>query len=98
MPKGIIGTGVGYDPEMFIPVMMAKTIEPGSTWIDKRDSNNLFNVGRLKPSVSVAQAKAELETLTAQLAKDYLVNVGRGIRLGTPGLFIPDIANSVSAI
>src|SRR5438874_4249732 len=80
---------------MFIPVMMAKTIELGSTWIDKRDSNNLFTVGRLKPSVSVAQAKAELETLTAQLARDYPVNVGRGIRLGKPGLFIPDIANSV---
>src|SRR5438874_5125612 len=82
---------------MFIPVVMAKTIEPGSTWIDKRDSNNLFTVGRLKPSVSVAQAKAELETLTAQLAKDYPVNVGRGVRLARPGLFIPDIKNSVFA-
>src|SRR5437764_3095230 len=96
-PKGFIGTEVAYYPEMFIPVMMAKTIEPGSTWIDKRDSNNLFTVGRLKPGVSFAQAKAELETLTAQLAKDYPQNVGRGIRLGKPGLFIPDIANSVFA-
>ena len=62
-PKGFIGTEVAYDPEMFIPIMMAKTIEPGSTWIDKRDSNNLFTVGRLKPGVSFAQAKTELETL-----------------------------------
>lgn len=96
-PKEFIGTEVAYDPEMFIPVMMAKTIEPGSTWIDKRDSNNLFTVGRLKPDVSFAKAKAELETLTAQLAKDYPENVGRGLRLGKPGLFIPDIANSVFA-
>ena len=65
-PKGFIGTEVAYDPEMFVPVMMAKAIEPGSTWIDKRDSNNLFTVGRLKPGVSFAQAKAALETLTAQ--------------------------------
>src|SRR4030095_6320383 len=50
---------------------------------------NLFTVGRLKPGVSFAQAKAELETLTAQLAKDYPENVGRRIRLGKPGLFIP---------
>jgi hypothetical protein len=64
-PKGFIGTEVAYDPEMFVPVMMAKAIEPGSTWIDKRDSNNLFTVGRLKPGVSFAEAKAELETLTA---------------------------------
>src|SRR5262249_46182091 len=74
-----------------------KTIEPGSGWIDKRDSNNLFTVGRLKPGVSFAEAKAELETLTAQLATDYSENVGRGIRLGKPGLFIPDIGNSVVA-
>ena len=96
-PIGFIGTEVAYDPEMFIPVMMAKTIEPGSTWIDKRDSNNLFTVGRLKPGVSFAQAKAALETLTAKLAQDYPENVGFGIRLGKPGLFIPDIANSVFA-
>lgn len=96
-PKGFIGTEVAYDPEMFIPVMMAKTIEPGSRWLDRRDSNNLFTVGRLKPRVSLAEAKAELETLTTQLAKDYPENVGRGIRLGKPGLFIPDIANSVFA-
>ena len=88
-PKGFIGTEVAYDPEMFIPVMMAKTIEPMSTWLDKRDSNNLFTVGRLKPGVSPGQASAQLETLTAQLAKDYPENVGRGIRLGKPGLFIP---------
>jgi predicted permease len=96
-PKGFIGTEVAYDPEMFIPVMMAKTIEPGSRWLDKRDSNNLFTVGRLKPGVSFAQAKAELETLTTKLAQDYPENVGRGIRLGKPGLFIPEIANSVFA-
>jgi predicted permease len=96
-PKGFIGTEVAYDPEMFIPVMMAKTIEPGSTWIEKRDSNNLFTVGRLKPGVSISQAKAAIEMLTAKLAQDYPENVGRGIRLGKPGLFIPDIANSVFA-
>src|SRR5947207_9596331 len=96
-PKGFIGTEVAYEPEMFIPVMMAKKIEPGSTWIDKRDSNNIFTVGRLTPSISFAQAKAELETLHAKLAKDYPENVGRGIRLGKPGLFILDIENSVFA-
>lgn len=96
-PKGFIGTEVAYDPEMFIPVMMAKTIEPGSRWLDRRDSNNLFTVGRLKPGISFARAKVELETLTAKLAQDYPENVGRGIRLGKPGLFIPDIANSVFA-
>jgi predicted permease len=96
-PKGFIGTEVAYDPEMFIPVMMATAIEPGSRWLERRDNSNLFTVGRLKPGVSEARAKAELETITAQMAKDYPENVGRGIRLGKPGLFIPDIENSVFA-
>jgi predicted permease len=96
-PKGFLGTEVAYDPEMFIPVMMATAIEPGSRWLERRDNSNLFTVGRLKPGVSEALAKAELETITAQMAKDYPENVGRGIRLGKPGLFIPDIENSVFA-
>ena len=35
--------------------------------------------------------------MSAKLAQDYPENVGFGIRLGKPGLFIPDIANSVFA-
>ncbi|MGZ4983486.1 MAG: ABC transporter permease [Chthoniobacterales bacterium] len=96
-PKGFIGTEVAYDPEMFIPVMMAPTIEPGSHYLERRDSNNMFTVGRLKPGVTLAQARAGLETITAQLGKDFPENAGRGIRLAKPGLFIPDIKNSVFA-
>src|SRR5205085_9334489 len=66
-PKGFIGTEVAYDPEMFIPVMMATAIEPGSRWLNRRDSNNLFTVGRLKPGVTVGNARAELETIPAQM-------------------------------
>ena len=32
------------------------------------------------------------------MPKDYPENVGRGIRLGKPGSFIPDIENSVYAL
>ena len=45
--------------------MMAKQIEPGSTWLDMRESDNLFVIGRLKPGVTVEQAKAQLDTVTA---------------------------------
>jgi macrolide transport system ATP-binding/permease protein len=96
-PKGFIGTEVCYDPEMYIPMMMAKTIEPNSNFLEKRDSNGLFAVGRLKSGVTFAQALASLETLTAQMAHEYKELVGRGVRLARPGLFIPDIKNSVFA-
>ena len=57
-PKGFIGTEVAYAPEFFVPLMMAKDIEPGSNWLEQRDSDNIFVVGRLKPGVTAAQAKS----------------------------------------
>jgi predicted permease len=96
-PKGFIGTEVAYAPEMFIPMMMGKEIEPGSTWLERRTSDNSFVVGRLKPGISEAQAEAELKTLTTQLEKDYPENAGRGLVLSKPGLFLPEIRNGVFA-
>ena len=98
-PEGFVGTEVAYAPEFWAPIMMAKQLEPGSTWLDVRDSDNLFVVGRLKPGVTVAQAKADLEGITLQMAKEHPTeNAGRGIRLMPPGLFIPDIRNSIFAL
>ena len=86
-PKGFVGTEVAYAPEFFVPLMMAKQIEPGSTWLDQRDSDNLFVIGRLKRDVTAAQAKSELEAITAQMAKEHPTeNAGRGILLMTAGI------------
>ena len=95
-PQGFNGTEVAYGPEFFLPMQMAREIEPGSNWIEYRDSDNMFVVGRLKPGVTVPQAESELKAITLQLGKEYpKENEGRGVRLMTPGLFIPDIRNSV---
>lgn len=95
-PDGFRGTEVAYAPEAFVPNMMAHVIEPGSTWLDSRDSDNLFVVGRLQPGITTAQAESALKTITDQLGREYPhENGGRGVRLLTPGLFIPDIRNSV---
>ena len=94
-PKGFIGTEVAYAPAFWAPMMMEKEIEPGSRWLDSRDSDNLFMIGRLKPGVTLAQAKAALDSITLQLAKEYPAeNEGRGITLSPPGLFIPSIRNA----
>jgi len=95
-PDGFRGTEVAYAPEVFVPNMMAQVIEPGSDWLDSRDSDNLFVVGRLQPGVTTAQAESALKIITDQLGREYPhENAGRGVRLLTPGLFIPDIRNSV---
>ena len=95
-PEGFRGTEVAYAPELFVPTMMGHEIEPGSTWLDSRGDDNLFVVGRLKPGVSSAQAESALSAITLQLGKEYPNDdQDRGVRLLTPGLFIPDIRNSV---
>ena len=95
-PEKFLGTEVAYAPEIWAPMMMAREIEPGSRWLNSRNDDNLFVVGRLKPGVTVEQAEQSLASLTLQLAKEHPAeNEGRGVRLMTPGLFIPDIRNSV---
>src|SRR5436189_273812 len=81
-PEGFNGTEVAYGPEFFVPFMMAREIEPGSNWIDYRDNDNIFVVGRLKPGVSTPQAESQLQAITLQLAKEYpKENEGRGVLL-----------------
>ena len=70
-PAGFVGTEVAFAPEFWVPLMMAKQIEPGSTWLDMRESDNLFVIGRLKPGVTVEQAKAQLDTLTGRMAEEH---------------------------
>jgi predicted permease len=95
-PRDFRGTEIAFAPEFFAPMMMAKEIEPGSDWLESRDSDNIFVVGRLKPGVTTAQAESQLKTITVQLGQEYpKENEGRGVRLLTPGLFIPEIRNSV---
>jgi len=95
-PEGFRGTEIAYAPDLFVPMMMAHEIEPGSNWLDERESDNMFVVGRLKPGLTTAQAESNLRTITEQLGKEYPhENEGRGVRLLTPGLFLPEIRNSV---
>ncbi len=97
-PAGFVGTEVAFAPEFWVPLMMAKQIEPGSTWLETRMDDNLFVIGRLKPGVTVEQAKAQLDGITGQMAKEYpKENAGRSVLLMPPGLFIPDIRNSIFA-
>ncbi|MBA2241714.1 MAG: ABC transporter permease, partial [Chthoniobacterales bacterium] len=75
--------------------MMAKEIEPGSNWLESRGSDNLFVVGRLKPGITEKEAESMLQALTVQMGKDYPEIAGRGVRLLKPGLFLPEIRDSV---
>lgn len=95
-PKDFNGTEVAYAPELWVPFMMAEQIEPSSEWLKRRGDDNIFVLGRLKQGISRAQANASLQAIATQLASEYPNdNAGRGVKLLQPGLFLPEIRDTV---
>src|SRR5689334_1181055 len=95
-PEGFKGTEFVYSPEIWVPASMMEWVEPGSTWIDSRNSKNFFAVGRLKTGVDARQAQASLNLLSQQLAKEYPdSNEGQTIRIDAPGFILPDLRGAV---
>jgi predicted permease len=98
-PAGFKGTEVIYTPEIYVPLAMQKWIEPESNYLDRRDTSNLFAVGRLKPGVNAARAEASLNLLAAQLAKDFPnENEGLGIKVVPPGFVLPQIRDQILGV
>jgi predicted permease len=86
-PRDFHGTEFFYWPELWVPVMMQAQIEGGNSWIDDRNTWNMFVIGRLKPRVSAAQAEADLNSIAAELVREYPAeNDGLRFRLAKPGL------------
>ena len=84
-PRGFHGTEIFYWPEIWVPMMMQPQIE-GRSWLDARQTFDAWLAGRLRPSISAAQAEANLNGIVAQLARDYPVDEGMHLTLSTPGL------------
>jgi predicted permease len=85
-PEGFQGTERFYAPELFVPMSMNGLIEPGSNYLDNRNTENTFILARLKQGVTVAQASAALDALTAKLAEEWpTINEGMKIKLVEPG-------------
>ncbi|MFN0121236.1 MAG: ABC transporter permease [Blastocatellia bacterium] len=65
-------------PAAWIPLMMREALfqtppdqSQGQSWLTDRNGPGFNMLGRMKPGVTTAQAQAELNTLTAQLAREY---------------------------
>src|SRR6266481_4481414 len=86
-PSDFHGTELFYWPEVWLPMMMEPQIEVGNAWLDNRMTWNTFVVGRLKPYVTRAQAEADLNTIAAELTRQYPAENDRlHFRLSKPGL------------
>ncbi len=88
-PPEFNGTVLIFTPEIFVPMMMANQIEPGSNWLENRGNGKIFALGRLKPNVSVTQTKAELDALAVQLGREDPAVGNMQFNIAPPGLFLP---------
>ncbi len=70
-PRNFQGAEVGMIPDVFVPMMMQRRAMPGHDWLNGRAIGWLRVLGRLKPGVGVAQARAELLPIGEQLQREY---------------------------
>src|SRR5690348_4510660 len=78
-PPGFYGEVVGDRADLWIPMMMEPLVLPGRDFLETPDTSTLLLLGRLRPGVTVAQARENVaavvrealtETLSARLTAD----------------------------
>ena len=85
-PPDFQGTELLYWPEVWVPMMMEPRIE-SQPWLDNRSTWNTFVLGRLKSNVTPAQAEANLNSIAAELIRQFPnENDGLHFQLTKPGL------------
>jgi predicted permease len=83
-PDGFKGVTSIFGPDLWVPIMMAAQVAPDNAgdWLHDRGAAALTGAGRLKPGVTMAQARANLESLAAALEREYpKPNSGRRVSL-----------------
>ncbi len=76
-PRTFTGT-FPVGPDAWVPTAMHAVAQPEMAWYEQRRGAFLFPVGRLKPGVTVDQARGNLQAVMARLAEEYPVdNQGR---------------------
>jgi predicted permease len=87
-PAGFFGTESILAPDVFVPMAMQSQLEVGDDWLDARRARNILVLGRLKPGVGMRRAETGLNSILAQLAREFpQANEGWRISLSRPGLF-----------
>ena len=70
-PEGFVGANIGLAPDIWIPLMMQADLYPGRPdRLKERGTRWLDVIGRLKPGVSLEQARAAMNPLVAQLSQE----------------------------
>lgn len=72
MPPGFAGDVVGQPVDFWLPMMMEGAIQPRMNMLDDRRWSWVVMMGRLKPGVTLEQARHEMTALEANVIREHL--------------------------
>ncbi len=85
-PEGFYGTEKFSQPDIFVPMANEASLD-GVNWLESRSRKNVFSIVRIKDKVTLPQAQAELNAITARIARQYPKDEeGVAFKLARPGL------------
>ena len=93
-PRGFKGTTIGYEPQVFVPITMRGLMSPGSgggfqgisPWANRRNYW-AYLFARLRPGVSIEQARASLNAQYHGIINDVEAPLQRGMSEQTMARF-----------
>ncbi|MBS1829420.1 MAG: ABC transporter permease [Acidobacteria bacterium] len=83
MPFGFKGINSITEPAMWVPLSMVRGLMERPEAMKERRALYFHSIARLKPEVTLEQARASLAPIAAQLAAEHEINKGRTLRLRT---------------
>src|SRR3954463_6337632 len=86
-PRGFEGTTLGTRPEVFVPMTLRGTMQPGFRGWAERQSYSWYLFGRLRPGVQIEGARASLNAQYHAIINDVEVPLQRGMSDATLAKF-----------
>jgi putative ABC transport system permease protein len=78
-PRGFAGTTLGSAPKVYVPLTMRALMTPGWKGFDNRQSYWAYLFARLKPGITIEQARASLNGLYRPIINDVEAPLQKGM-------------------
>jgi predicted permease len=86
-PRGFASTTLGAEPEVFVPITMRGLMTPGWKGFENRRSYWAYLFARLKPGVSIDQARAAMNGIYRPIINDVEAPLQKGMSEQTMARF-----------
>jgi len=86
-PRDFTGTTLGATPQVFVPITLRGLLQPGFKSFENRQDYWIYAFARLKPGVSLDQAKTAINVPYRQIVNDVEAPLQKGMSDQTMGRF-----------